>query len=91
MAIRNYSLALKCMLTNYKLVVNCSLADGKKFTEYGGKEVDLIIEDYKKNYITVEIKSKKGKAKEIFPLQNTSVLVTNQNYFDNIMTILEGK
>lgn len=30
------------------------------YREYGGKEVDLIIEDYKKNYITVEIKSKKG-------------------------------
>ena len=61
------------------------------YREYGGKEVDLIVEDYKKNYITVEIKSKKGKAHEIFPLENTSETITVQNYFEKISTILEGK
>ena len=58
------------------------------YREYGGKEVDLIVEDYKKNYITVEIKSKKGKAHEIFPLKNTSEVITTQNYFEKITSIL---
>ena len=61
------------------------------YREYGGKEVDLIVEDYKKNYITVEIKSKKGKAHEIFPLKNTSEVITSQNYFEKVASILKGK
>lgn len=61
------------------------------YREYGGKEVDLIIEDYKKNYITIEIKSKKGKAQEIFPIKNTTEVITNQNYFEKITSVLEGK
>ena len=61
------------------------------YREYGGKEVDLIVEDYKKNYITVEIKSKKGKIRDIFPIKNTSEVITNQNYFEEIGLLLEGK
>lgn len=61
------------------------------YREYGGKEVDLIIEDYKKNYITVEIKSKKGKAQNIFPLKNSSKVITSQNYFEKITSVFEGK
>ena len=61
------------------------------YREYGGKEVDLIIEDYKKNYITVEIKSKKGKAQNIFPLKNTSEIITSENYFEKFRLLLEGK
>lgn len=61
------------------------------YREYGGKEIDLIIEDYKKNYITVEIKSKKGKAQNIFPLQNSSEVITSQNYFEKIISVFEGK
>ncbi|MCX6736738.1 MAG: ATP-binding protein [Candidatus Parcubacteria bacterium] len=61
------------------------------YREYDGKEIDLVIEDYKKNYITVEIKSKKGEAQEIFPLKNTSEVVTTQNYFEKISSILENK
>ena len=54
------------------------------YREYGGKEVDLIIEDYKKNYTTIEIKSNKGKMQHIFPLKNKSKVITTQNYFDKI-------
>ena len=61
------------------------------YREYGGKEVDLILEDYKKNYITVEIKAKKGKAHEIFPLKNSAELITTENYFEKVTSILEGK
>lgn len=61
------------------------------YREYGGKEVDLIIEDYKKNYTTIEIKSKKGKINEIFPLKNTSETITSHNYYEKITSVLEGK
>lgn len=40
------------------------------YREYGGKEVDLVIEDYYKNYATLEIKVDKGQIKDIFPLPN---------------------
>lgn len=61
------------------------------YREYGGKEVDLVVEDYKKNYITIEIKAKKGKAREIFPLPNTAEVVTAQNYLEKIPVLLAGK
>ena len=59
------------------------------YREYGGKEIDLVIEDYKKKYTTVEIKSNKGTANKIFPLPNTSVTITAQNYFKKIVNIIE--
>jgi predicted AAA+ superfamily ATPase len=58
------------------------------YREYGGKEVDLIIEDYKKNYITLEIKSSKGKAQDIFPLKNISKVITSENYFEEVTSLL---
>ena len=57
------------------------------YREYGGKEIDLIVEDYKKNYITVEIKSKNGKSQDIFPIKNRSEIFTLENYFDKIISI----
>ena len=61
------------------------------YREYGGKEVDVIIEDYKKNYTTIEIKTAKGGAKKIFPLPNSPEVITTQNYAEKIEAILEGK
>lgn len=61
------------------------------YREYGGKEVDIVVEDYKKKYTSVEIKTTKGTAKDIFPLPNKSEVVTAQNYFEKIAVILEGK
>lgn len=54
------------------------------YREYGGKEIDLIIEDYKKNYVTVEIKSKNGKMQDIFPLEHKKFVVKTENYFEEI-------
>lgn len=59
------------------------------YREYGGKEVDIIIEDYKKKYTAVEIKTTKGSAKDIFPIPNTSLTITTENYFEQIATILD--
>lgn len=61
------------------------------YREYGGKEVDIIVEDYKKNYTTVEIKTKKGGVKEIFPLPNNPEVITTQNYLEKITAILKDK
>ena len=61
------------------------------YREYGGKEVDIVIEDYKKTYTTIEIKTKSGNAKKIFPLPNTAEVVTSQNYLEKIADVLKGK
>ncbi len=61
------------------------------YREYGGKEIDLVIEDYKKNYITVEIKSNKGNARQIFPLKNLSETINSGNYLKKIKSILGDK
>lgn len=61
------------------------------YREYGGKEVDLVIEDYKKNYTVLEIKIDKGKVKNIFPLPHTSETINTQNYFDQITKLFKSK
>lgn len=53
--------------------------------------MDVILEDYKKKYTAIEIKTTKGKTREIFPLPNDSVVVTTQNYFEKIKEVIEGK
>lgn len=61
------------------------------YREYGGKEIDLVVEDYKKNYVTIEIKSTKGKIQQIFPLPNKSQMINLTNYFDGIDLALKDK
>lgn len=61
------------------------------YREYGGKEVDLIVEDYKKNYVTAEIKVSGGKIQKIFPLPSKSVMINTENYDKVIPQILRGK
>ena len=61
------------------------------YREYGGKEVDIVIEDYKKNYTTIEIKSRNNIVKKIFPLPNIFEVVTSQNYLDKIDHLLKGR
>lgn len=50
------------------------------YREYGGKEVDLVIEDYKKNYTCIEIKKSKGKLNNIFPIPHKSKIITKTNF-----------
>lgn len=61
------------------------------YREYGGKEVDIIIEDYQKNYTTIEIKVDKEQIRDIFPLPNTSHTINMRNYFEKIAKVLENK
>ena len=58
------------------------------YREYGGNEVDIIIEDYQKRYTAVEIKTTKGGAKDIFPIPHTSLVITSENYFEKITTTI---
>ena len=55
------------------------------YREYGGQEVDLVLEDYKKNYTCLEMKlNKKSAIKDIFPLPHAFSTINIQNYFDEI-------
>lgn len=58
------------------------------YREYGGKKVDLVIEDYYKKYMCVEIKIREGKVKDIFPLPHKQELINSKNYFDKINKIM---
>lgn len=52
------------------------------YREYGGAKVDLVLEDYKKNYTSIEIKSQKqGRLKDVFPLPHVFRDINSENYF----------
>lgn len=61
------------------------------YREYGGREVDIMLEDYKKNYTALEVKVNKGKTRDIFPLPHTLETVNILNYFEMIEKVLENK
>ena len=55
------------------------------YREYGGQEVDLLLEDYKKQYQALEIKvNEKRGIKDIFPLPHSFSTLNTQNYFGEI-------
>lgn len=59
------------------------------YREYGGAEVDIVLEDYKKNYTCLEVKTHdKAVKKNIFPLPHTFKTVNSQNYFSIIPEVL---
>ena len=57
------------------------------YREYGGREVDLVIEDYKKRYVCAEIKIIKEKAKDIFPLPHKQLTINQDNYMQKITEV----
>lgn len=55
------------------------------YREYGGQEVDLVLENYKKQYQALEIKiGEKKVSKDVFPISHSLVTVNTQNYFEKI-------
>lgn len=59
------------------------------YREYGGKEVDLVIEDYYKKYQCVEMKVLgKGSNRGIFPFPHEFATVNQNNYFEKITQVL---
>ncbi len=61
------------------------------YREYGGKEVDVVIEDYKKNYTVLEIKVDTGSVKKVFPLPAIYGTVNMQDYFEKIFKLFGSK
>ena len=55
------------------------------YREYGGKKVDIVLEDYKKQYKALEVKLNKGQVKNVFPLPNVSQAINSGNYFTQIV------
>ena len=54
------------------------------YREYGGKEVDIVIEDYKRRYMAVEIKNNKNGNVNVFPLPHRSEQINKENYYSKI-------
>lgn len=56
------------------------------YREYGGKEVDLVVEDYQKKYKVFEIKLQKGidDVKDVFPLKHELDVINMNNYFEKL-------
>ena len=61
------------------------------YREYGGKEVDMVLEDYKKEYICAEVKLEEKKVRKVFPLPHKLELISPNNYFPKIQSILSEK
>jgi hypothetical protein len=60
------------------------------YREYGGKEVDLVIEDYYKQYQCIEMKVQgQGGNRDIFPLPHKFTTVNTQNYFEKIKEVVK--
>jgi predicted AAA+ superfamily ATPase len=60
------------------------------YREYGGQEVDIVLEDYQKKYVTLEIKSNpKATSKDIFPLPHSFMLLNPDNYFTVIKEVFK--
>ena len=59
------------------------------YREYSGAEVDIVLEDYKKNYICIEIKvNENRKSKDIFPLEHKFIVLNSRNYFEKIEELM---
>lgn len=50
------------------------------YREYGGKEVDLVLEDYHKKYTCLEIGTSKDQVKSVFPIPHELRAVNLDNY-----------
>lgn len=60
------------------------------YREYHGREVDLVIEDYQKQYKVFEIKIKKDieDINRVFPLEHKLNVINTNNYFDKLKGLL---
>lgn len=60
------------------------------YREYHGKEVDLVIEDYQKQYKVFEIKLKKDieDINKVFPLEHKLDVINTDNYFEKLKELL---
>ena len=60
------------------------------YREYNGKEIDVVLEDYKKNYTCLELKLIKNSGnKDIFPLKHNFIVINSHNYFQLISNLVD--
>jgi len=88
--IKNYILV---PLPSFKTNIRKAVSEIEKtmyfYREYGGQEVDLVLEDYKKEYICIEMKVDERRiSKDIFPLVHSFTIINTQNYFKEITRLL---
>lgn len=57
------------------------------YREYGGREVDIVLEDYHKKYTCVEIKYLKPVTQSPFPLPHKFQVIDTHNYFEVISSV----
>lgn len=57
------------------------------YREYNGREVDIVLENYKKEYQCLEIKYGTKNITPVFPLPHRTRLVDKNNFLDEIKTI----
>jgi predicted AAA+ superfamily ATPase len=57
------------------------------YREYGGREVDLVLENYDKEYQCFEIKYESQKPTPVFPLQHTLKVIDKNNYLEEIRLV----
>jgi predicted AAA+ superfamily ATPase len=57
------------------------------YREYGGKEVDIVLENYNKEYKCFEIKYRAKKTAPVFPLPHTAHAINKNNFLDEIKTL----
>jgi hypothetical protein len=59
------------------------------YREYSGQEVDIVLEDYQKNYTCLEVKTNpKSHSKDVFPLDHSFEIINTANYFEKIKGLL---
>ena len=57
------------------------------YREYGGKEVDVVLENYFKEYQCFEIKYESRKTTPVFPLPHTMKMIDKNNFLDEIRKV----
>lgn len=57
------------------------------YREYNGKEVDIVLENYNKEYQCLEIKYRTQKITPVFPLPHTTRIIDKNNFLSEIKTI----
>ena len=61
------------------------------YREYGGKEIDIVLEDYHKNYTCIEAKTSKEAGHNIFPLPHRLLTITQSDYYPKLEAIIPVK
>ncbi len=57
------------------------------YREYSGREVDVVLENYNKEYTCYEIKYESKKVTPVFPLPHALRVIDRDNYLDEIKTL----